>query len=40
MLASADKNFCAENGEKIKNSLREMNIPVRLPFAPVRQERP
>ena len=40
VLASADKNFCAENGEKIKNSLREMNIPVRLPFAPVRQERP
>ena len=40
VLASADKNFCAENGEKIKNRLREMNIPVRLPFASVRQERP
>ena len=40
VLASADKNFCAENGEKIKSRLREMNIPVRLPFAPVRQERP
>ena len=40
VLASADKNFCAENGEKIKNRLREMNIPVRLPFASALQERP